>query len=78
MITPPARRRADRRALRTLVRAVLLLLAGAVLFALGLGLGRALEKKPEPGGRRTYVRTLKPLPLPPERQTVTVTETVAR
>ncbi|MBA2357392.1 MAG: hypothetical protein H0V84_03070 [Actinobacteria bacterium] len=41
-------------------------------FALGLALGQALGDNPEPG-QRTDVRTLKPLPLPPERETVTVT-----
>jgi hypothetical protein len=54
---------------------MLLLAGGAVLFALGIGLGRALEENPEPGGTVTQVRTLRPLPLAPERETVTVTVT---
>jgi hypothetical protein len=48
--------------------------AGAV-FLLGLGLGRALEEEPQPG-TRTLVRTLRPLELPPARETVTVRVTV--
>lgn len=65
----PARRRRGRRAL-----AIALLAAGGLaLFALGLGLGRALEENPEPGGSVTQVRTLRPLPLAPARETVTVT-----
>jgi hypothetical protein len=45
------------------------------VFALGLALGQALNGNPEPGGARTYVRTLKPLPLAPAPRTVTVTVT---
>jgi hypothetical protein len=54
---------------------VLLAVAGAVLFALGVGLGKALEENPDPGGTVTQVRTLRPLPLAPMRDTVTVTVT---
>ena len=52
-----------------------LLGAGVLLvFALGIGLGQALNDNPEPGGSQTLVRTLKPLPLAPAaRATVTVT-----
>jgi hypothetical protein len=53
-----------------------ILLAGLVLvvFALGLGLGQALNDNPDPGGRQTLIRTLEPLPLAPAaRETVTVT-----
>jgi len=42
-------------------------------FAVGVAVGQALRDNPEPGGDRTYVRTLKPLPLAPARETVTVT-----
>jgi hypothetical protein len=46
----------------------------AVVFALGVGLGQALNDNPDPGGRQTLVRTLEPLPLAPAaRETVTVT-----
>jgi hypothetical protein len=52
------------------------LLAAVVLavFALGVGLGQALNDNPEPGGRQTLIRTLHALPLAPAaRETVTVT-----
>jgi hypothetical protein len=52
-----------------------ILLAGVVLvvFALGVGLGQALNDNP-PQGRQTLIRTLEPLPLAPAaRETVTVT-----
>ena len=68
---PPARGRAARR----VAAAVLLLAGGVVVFALGVGLGRALEESPEPGGTITQVRTLRPLPLSPARETVTLTVT---
>jgi hypothetical protein len=57
------------------VKRRLLLAAGTlVVFALGIGLGQALNDNPEPGGSQTLVRTLKPLPLAPAaRATVTVT-----
>jgi hypothetical protein len=44
-----------------------------VVFGLGLALGEALHDNPSGGGTQTVVRTLKPLPLPPARETVTVT-----
>jgi hypothetical protein len=53
-----------------------ILLAGlvVVVFAIGVGLGQALNDNPQPGGRQTLVRTLEPLPLAPAaRETVTVT-----
>jgi hypothetical protein len=57
------------------VRRRLLLAAGVlVVFALGIGVGQALNDNPEPGGSQTLIRTLKPLPLAPAaRETVTVT-----
>ena len=77
MTTPsrarPAQRRRARR--RGLLAAGLLGLVGGVLFALGLGLGRALEENRKPGDSVTQVRTLRPLPLAPARETVTVTVT---
>ncbi len=54
---------------RALVRLGLLVVA----FALGVAVGQALHDNPKPGGPRTYVRTLNPLPLAPARETVTVT-----
>jgi hypothetical protein len=55
------------------VRAALVLLAAVAIFALGVGFGQALRDRETPAGTRTQVRTLKPLPLAPVRETVTVT-----
>jgi hypothetical protein len=57
------------------VKTGLLLLAGVVLFAVGIAVGKALEDGPSDGGTQTLVRTLTPLQLPPARVTVTVTTT---
>jgi hypothetical protein len=70
------RRRAPRRgpahfALRIFLRLLVL----AAIFGAGIALGEALHDNPKPGGTHTGVRTLKPLPLPPVRRTVTVTTT---
>jgi hypothetical protein len=69
----PARRRSGpgRRLLGYAIGAVVV----AVVFVLGIGLGGALEDEPDPR-TRTLVRTLKPLELPPARETVTVRVTV--
>jgi hypothetical protein len=72
-VTPAAGRSARPRRGRRAVTVALLVAGGLALFALGLGLGRALEENPEPGGSMTQVRTLRPLPLAPARETVTVT-----
>lgn len=70
--------RALRRGRRTtrarLAGAVLLLVIAGMVFALGIGLGQALSDNETPAGDVTRVRTLKPLPLAPARETVTVTE----
>jgi hypothetical protein len=58
---------------RPLLRLLVGLVVVAVVFALGLALGEALHDNPSGGGTQTLVRTLKPLPLPPARETVTVT-----
>ena len=63
--------RRSRRARRRGLAAALL--AGAMLFALGVAVGEALHDNPSPGGTKTRVRTLKPIALPPARETVTVT-----
>jgi hypothetical protein len=72
----PSRRGRDR-GRRTghgrLARVALLLVVGAVIFGLGVGLGQALRDSETPAGSRTQLRTLKPLPLAPARETVTVT-----
>jgi hypothetical protein len=44
-----------------------------VAFGAGLAIGQALDDSPSSGGTQTFVRTLKPLELPPARETVTVT-----
>ena len=44
----------------------------AIVFWLGIALGRALEDTPRPGGTQTLLRTLTPETLPATR-TVTVT-----
>lgn len=46
-----------------------------VVFAAGLALGQALDDNPSSGDTQTLVRTLKPLEVPPARETVTVTAT---
>lgn len=57
-----------------MTRRILLAAAVLVVFALGIGLGQALDDNPETGGQQTLIRTLKPLPLAPAaRETVTVT-----
>jgi hypothetical protein len=74
MSTPPRARPARRqRRRRPLVRLLVALVVLVVVFGLGLALGEALHDNPSGGGTQTLVRTLKPLPLPPARETVTVT-----
>ena len=68
---PP--RRSERRAARRLLGPALVSLAAALVFLLGVALGRALEAGSNPGETQTLVRTLRPLPLSPETVTVTVT-----
>jgi hypothetical protein len=58
--TRVARRQSARR--RTWPRVVAVVLGAAILFALGVALGLALDDRPVPGGTQTYVRTLEPLP----------------
>jgi amino acid transporter len=53
-----ARRRRRRRA--TAVRWGSFVVAGILLFALGVALGEALHDNPKPGGTISYVRTLHP------------------
>jgi hypothetical protein len=65
---PPPRRRRGRWILRLLVL--------ALVFVVGVGLGKALHDNPKAGGTQTLIRTLHPLPLVPVAQnTVTVTVT---
>lgn len=67
----PTRRRPPPR--RGLWRIVLKLVGLAVLLAVGISIGKALDDGPSPGGSLTNVRTLEPRPLPPAARTVTVT-----
>jgi hypothetical protein len=56
------------------LRVLAALLALAVAFVGGIGLGEALHDNPKPGGVQTLVRTLHPLPLAPVAgDTVTIT-----
>ena len=68
-----ARRRAQRRGRRGIpwrwIGGVALLV---VVFAVGVALGEALHDNPEPGGKQTTQRTLRPVPLRPQTVTVTV------
>jgi hypothetical protein len=65
-------RRLSRRRGKLWLLAVLVALA--VAFVGGIGLGEALRETPKPGGVQTLIRTLHPLPLAPiVRDTVTVT-----
>ena len=55
-------------------RIALIVVGGALIFAVGIALGQALNDSPSPGGTQSLVRTLRPLPLAPAaRETVTVT-----
>jgi hypothetical protein len=70
-LTPGPRRRARRRRPRL---AWLLALAGAaVVFAIGVALGQAIEENRGDGDTQTSIRTLAPETLPAETVTVTVT-----
>lgn len=60
---PPSRRRPPRR--RRWPRRLLVVLASAILLAVGVALGQALDDGPEPGVTQTSVRTLEPLPQQP-------------
>ena len=64
-------RRSRARSLGVRIAAALVL--AAFVFVLGVALGMALHDNPKPGGSVTQVRTLRPLPLAPARETVTVT-----
>ena len=55
-----ARRAARRR--RRWPRVLAAIAAAAILFALGVALGLALDDRPVPGGTQTSIRTLPPLP----------------
>jgi hypothetical protein len=71
----PDRRGRVRRRWRRLGAWALRLAAVLLAFAIGVAVGEALNDNPQPGGDITSVRTLKPLPVAPARETVTVTAT---
>ena len=54
-------------------RRIAWLAAVLVAFGVGVALGEALHDAPGGGGTQTLLRTLKPLPLAPAHETVTVT-----
>ena len=58
-------------------RTIILVVGAVAIFAVGVGLGQALDDNEQgSGGTQTLVRTLDPLPLAPAAQTtVTVTTT---
>ena len=55
-----ARRAARKR--RVWPRVLAAIACAAILFALGVALGLALDDRPVPGGTQTSIRTLEPLP----------------
>ena len=67
-----ARRDGDRRPLLRVASWLLGLVLVALVFVLGLALGRVLAEEPDPGESETRVRTLEPATLPPVTRTVTV------
>jgi hypothetical protein len=56
---------------------VLRLAVLACVFAVGVAFGQALHDNPKPGTTQTRQRVLEPVPLAPERETITVTVTTA-
>ena len=57
-----------------MIRAAVVLVALAAVFAVGIAVGEALHDNPKPGGSQTLLRTLAPATLlPAARETVTVT-----
>ena len=60
-LDPRVARRRERRK-RRWPGALAAVAVAALLFLAGLALGLALEDRPVPGGTKTFVRTLEPLP----------------
>jgi hypothetical protein len=55
-------------------RLVLVAVAAALVFGIGVALGEALHDNPRPGGTQSLTQQLQPLPIAPAaRETVTVT-----
>jgi ABC-type phosphate transport system permease subunit len=78
-VTPPEPRRRQAppgRSRRDLVgRVVLLVVALALAFLLGVAFARTLDERPKSSGTQTIVRTLEPRPQDAPARTVTVTVT---
>ena len=72
---PPGRERERRRRRRPGLLIAAWILIVAVVFFVGLVVGRALEDAPKPGGEQTIVRTLVPNTVGPAEDVVTVTVT---
>ena len=70
---PPRERRSRRRRTGALWLAGLVVVA--LVFFVGLVVGRALEDAPRPGGEQTIVRTLVPATIGPADEVLTVTVT---
>ena len=76
MLERPSRRQRSLSRRRSPVLRVLLVgLALAVAFLLGIAFAQTLDERPENGGTVTSVRTLTPLPQEAPVRTVTVTVT---
>jgi hypothetical protein len=69
----PYRRDRPQPARRRLLRFSIGLASIAVAFGAGLAIGQSLDDNPRADKSQTLMRTLKPLELPPVRETVTVT-----
>ena len=76
MLERPSRERPTRSRRRgAVVRALLVGVALALSFLLGIAFARTLDERPQDGGAVTSVRTLTPLPQQGPVRTVTVTVT---
>jgi hypothetical protein len=72
---PSRRQRSGSRRRSPVLRLLLVCLALALAFLLGIAFAQTLDERPENGGTVTSVRTLTPLPQEAPVRTVTVTVT---
>ena len=72
---PSRRQRSLSRRRSPVLRVLLVCLALALAFLLGIAFAQTLDERPENGGTVTSVRTLTPLPQEAPVRTVTVTVT---
>lgn len=76
MLEQTRRRQPARRSRRDRIgRAVLIAVALALAFLVGIAFARTLDERPKSSGTETNVRTLTPLPQEAPVRTVTVTVT---